>query len=214
MLCRCRMILAIAAVLSSVSASSAIAGFVSFSVPSVAVQDVQLFPGTPIEVNATLTAVGTVDWNLDVDANGDTINSDSSITAIFHGFLPIEFGPLAGLPFDLFSLPTGQTVTATNNGTVVTVDTTFGLSVPLAGLSFYTLLPSTFVTSVSGIPFTTYFATSPDLTTIYTTGDIAVGVSFNRTVSSVPEPSTITLAAIGLVSCAGAAWRKRRTLAE
>src|SRR5262245_11186180 len=75
MLRRSQVILAIVAVLSSISASSAVAGFVSFSVPSVAVQDVQLFPGSPVEINATLAAKGTVDWNLNIDANGNTINS-------------------------------------------------------------------------------------------------------------------------------------------
>ncbi|MBS0265847.1 MAG: PEP-CTERM sorting domain-containing protein [Planctomycetes bacterium] len=208
----------VVAILSSLlSTSSVFAGIETFTIPSVAAQNVDLFG----IIHTPLVAVGTVKWTLDVDENGNSINSDSSIDAQFHGILPSAFASLglAGLPFDLYSLPTGQSVTVTGNGTLVTVDTTFGLAIPAAGTTLYTNVPSEFVTSVSGIPFTSFFATSPDPVGIYM-GDnpfgippgTLVGDSYGRTVYSTPEPGSLTLFALSLTSLVGIAWlRKRKT---
>jgi hypothetical protein len=131
--------LVLAIVTAMISASSSDAGLITFDTPSVAVQEVDLFGF----IHTPLVAVGSVTWNLDVDSNGNTINADSNISALFHGTLPGAFAPLglAGLPFDLYSLPGGQTVTATNNGTLVTVNTTFGLTIPAAGTTLFTSVP-------------------------------------------------------------------------
>jgi hypothetical protein len=200
-------------------ASPVQAGIVTFTTPGIAIQDVELFTGTPLQVDATLTAIGSLTWNLDIDANGNTINSDSSVIADFVGTLPAEFGKLglAGVAFDLHSLLAGQSVTITNNGTLVTVNSNFGITVPAAGTTFYTVTPSEFITSILGVPFSTFHFTSPAVTGVYI-GDnpltidpgTLVGASFDRTVSSVPEPSSAVLLVLGGVGLAIRSFRHRR----
>jgi hypothetical protein len=198
--------------------NSAMANVLTFSTTGIAIQKVELFPGLPFQIDATLTGVGSLAWNLDVDANGNTINSDSSVFADFVGTLPAEFAVLglAGASFDLHSLPSDQSVTTTNNGTVLTVNSKFEIDVPAAGAVFYTVTPSEFITAIAGVPFTTFHFTSPDVTGVYIgdnpLGILAgslVGASFDRTVSSVPEPSTAILLVFGSIGALVSQWRRR-----
>ena len=192
------------------------AGMVSFTTPGIAIQNVQLFTGSPVQIDASLTAIGSLTWTLDVDANGNTINSDSFVTAAFFGTLPAEFAVLglAGVPFELRSLPADQSVTTTNDGTLITVVSHFAITVPAAGAAFSTATPSEFVSSIQGVPFSAFYFNSPAVTGILI-GDnplgipagTLVGASFDRTVSSIPEPSSAALLLLGVVGALGVTRR-------
>ena len=198
------------------------AGLVSFTTSGIAIQNVQLFTGSPVQIDASLTAIGSLTWTLDIDANGNTINTDSFVTAAFFGTLPTEFAVLglAGVPFELRSLPTDQTVTTTNDGALITVVSNFSITVPAAGAAFSTAAPSEFVSTIQGVPFSGFFFNSPAVTGIVI-GDnplgippgTLVGASFGRTVSSVPEPSSAALLLLGAVGALGATSRRRSAIA-
>ena len=199
------------------------AGVVSFTTPGIAIQNVQLFTGSPVQVDASLTAIGSLTWTLDIDANGNTINSDSFVTAAFFGTLPTEFAVLglAGVPFELRSLPTDQSVTTTNDGTLITVVSNFSITVPAAGAAFSTATPSEFISTIQGVPFSEFYFNSPAVTGILI-GDnplgippgTLVGASFDRTVSSVPEPSSAALLLLGAFGALGAECRRRHRCAN
>ena len=217
---RCAVI-AMTMIASMSSATTTYAGFLEFDTPAVAVQQVNL-----LNVAATLTAVGNLHWKLDVDPTSHAILPDSTIDAFFQGQLPSEFGifGLAGAPFNLFTLPDGQFITGDTSQ--VTVNTTFGIDLFGPGFillaSFYTSDTSLFTSSVSGIPFTSFEFADPnrpnDLTWIYIGANVLpfpispgslVGVSFDRTVSSVPEPSSLALAGLGSLGLLIGAFRRR-----
>lgn len=199
--------------------TQSMASFDVFTTPAEATQTLSL-PGLGVPLSFSLTGTGFVEWHLDVDGSGNSIGSGSFIVSDFQGTLPGSLGPLGGTPFDLYSLNDGQqTVTSTGGGTVVTVTTNFELDVPAAGLQFYTTTPSVFATSVAGIPFQSFFARAPnfgsDKTDIYLQGvPVPVGQSFDRTVSSVPEPSSLALLGLGGFGLAFNAYRRRRAVAN
>lgn len=92
---RSQAIMSIAVLTGLIPASFTFAnGFIDFTTPSIAIQQVDLFGGTPFHINATLSATGGINWHLDVDTNGNTINNDSSLTSLFTGVLPSEFSVL------------------------------------------------------------------------------------------------------------------------
>jgi len=171
-----------------------------------AVQQVNL-----LGVSASLVARGPATFTFDVDGNMNTIPGGlSTLDTLFSGFLPNEFSALGvnGAPFQLFSLDP-EVVTATNNGTRVRIDTTFGLRVFAApgvvGAEFFTRIPSVFeanVTSLRDLNGSVFQASNRpnDVTEIFIGNSILpglppagtlVGISFDRTVSVVPEPASI-----------------------
>jgi hypothetical protein len=204
--------------------SPAAAEIISFYTPATAVQQVNL-----LNIPATLNASGGIQWSLDLDANGNSIpGGASSLNAFFAGTLPSEFAALgvAGAPFHLFS-NSPQLINVTGNGTHVSVETTFGLQVFGPGgmvlANFYTQTPSNFSASVPGIPFSADIVfQSPDRpqdpTPIYVGENVLelppgmlVGVSFDRTVTTTPEPTSIVAwASVGMIGLALRMHRQRR----
>jgi hypothetical protein len=201
---RSQFVAAMAATAILLFASSAKAA-VSFTTQATAVQQVNL-----LGIAATLVANGQIDWTFDLDSNGNTVGTASTINSHFAGILPAAFGPLAGLPFDLFSNDP-ELVTVTGNGTHVSVDTTFGLIIPGVA-EFFTTVPSDFSAIVSGIPFgggIVFESLDPkrpnDLTQVFIGANglqfpnggpipsgTLVGVSFDRTVTTTtPEPASL-----------------------
>lgn len=176
-------------------------------------------------VDASLSATGMVHWVFDVDANGDSIPAGAStVDAVFQGTLPAEFGGLAGAAYDLFSIDGQETVTTSNNGTHVRALTNFGLKVYAAPnvvlAEFYTQTPSIFEADVIGLAnfngsvfqdnlrpndLTQVFIGQNGLSIIPNT---LAGASFNRTVTAVPEPSSLVFATCGGVL--GLLMRHRR----
>lgn len=179
-------------------------------------------------VEATLVASGIGSFTFDVDSNGNTPpGSSSTVDTLFQGFLPSEFVVfgLDGRPFDLFSL-NPELVTTSGNGTHVSVVTTFGLRVyaSLGGptlAEFFTEVPSLFETDVNSLTdFTGAVFQDParpvDPTVVFIGNNpfgldvgTPVGVSFDRTVSAVPEPASITLVGISIVGLGLGAFRRR-----
>lgn len=175
-----------------------------------AVQNVSL-----LGVNAVLVAEGDALFTFDVDGNNNTVagGGASTLSALFTGILPPEFAALgvAGAAFELFN-NTPDVVESTGNGTQVRVETTFGLRVYVApgvvGANFYTSVPSLFESGVVGLQdFTGSVFQDParpaDLTDIFVGANLLgltpgslVGVSFNRTVTAIPEPTALGLLAI------------------
>jgi len=172
--------------------------------PMLAVQNVNL-----LGIEAVLTAGGEGTFTFEVDGNNNTIpGGASNLVALFYGFLPDEFEPLGvdGAPFELFNNPP-DLVQTTGNGTFVRVETTFGLRVFVApgvvGANFYTSVPSLFETDVVGLQdFTGSIFQDPDrpldFTEIFVEENLLglspgtlVGVSFNRTVTAIPEPGSL-----------------------
>ncbi len=183
-------------------------------------QQVSLF-GAPA---VTLVARGPVKFTFDVDGSGNTIpGGTSTLDAMFSGTLPSELGPpLAGLSFDLFSVDTSSLTTV--DGNFVRAELTFGLTIYAApgivAANFYTLTPSIFQSSVISLTdLTGAVFQDPnrpsDPTAIYigqnglgVSEGTLVGVSFDRTVSTVPEPSTLVICS--LVSVLGMTrWRRK-----
>ena len=196
------------------------------NVQMVAVQRVNL-----LGVNASLVASGPATFTFDVDANMNTIPGGvSTIDTLFSGFLPVEFTPLGvnGAPFQLFSL-NPEVLTATNNGTRVRIDTTFGLRVFAApgvvGAEFFTRIPSVFesnVTSLRDLNGSVFQASNRpnDITEIFIGNSILpglppsgtlVGVSFDRTVTAVPEPTSLLLCSLIGFACVPLAYKRKKS---
>ena len=206
------------------SGGSLFAGMVAKTFQMRAIQQVNLFG-----VDATLVANGPVLFNFEVDANNNTIpGGNSFVDAFFTGILPSEFAAIGvgGAPFELFSLPGSQVLTASGNGTHVSLSTTFGLRVFAApgvvGANFYTSVPSLFESDVISL---TNFSESVfgdpsrpnDVTSVFIGDNLLgvppgtqVGISFNRTVTTVPEPSSmLVFGLLGLVGCGRRSrWRR------
>lgn len=160
-------------------------------------------------IDAVLFATGPATFTFDVDANNNTIpGGNSSVTTLFTGVLPAAFAPLgvAGAPFELFpNLP--NVLQATGNGTHVRVEATFGIRVYVApgvvGANFFTAAPSIFQSNVIGLQnFNGSVFQDPlrpnDAAAVFIGANALgiapgtqVGVSFNRTVAAVPEPSAL-----------------------
>jgi len=179
------------------------------SVNMVARQQVNL-----LGVIETLIADGVGNFTFEVDANNNTLAGGcvSEFNSLFRGFLPGGFGGLAGARFDLFSLP-GATVTASGNGTHVRNVTNFGMRVFAPDntvlANFFTSTPSLFesnvisLTDIAGSVFQDALRPN-DITQVFVgqngLGQIEgalVGFSFDRTVTAVPEPSSLVVCILG-----------------
>ncbi len=201
-------------------ANSANAGTIVSTHDMVARQQVNL-----LGIDAVLVARGPVTFTFDVDVDGNTVpGGGSNMSSLFKGFLPDEFAPLRvnGFAFDLYSLDPAIVV-ASNNGTHVSAATKFGLRVfaapGVALAEFFTTTNSIFASDVpSLLDFSgaVFRDDNPlgDITGIFigpnfigVPENAPVGVSFNRTVTPVPEPSTLL---IGLVAAATCVRRRRR----
>lgn len=184
------------------------AGIIVTTVDMVARQQVNLFG-----VQDTLVSRGLITFTFDVDANNNTVGGASSVAGTFAGTLPAGFGALgiAGAPFELFTLP--GTLTASNNGTHVRALLNFGLRVyggpNLVIANFYTATPSLFESDVTSLTnFTGSVFQDPvlrpnDFTQVFIGDnllnvpvDTLVGVSFDRTVTAVPEPSSLVMCSL------------------
>ena len=190
------------------------------SVNMVARQQVNLL-GVP----ETLVSSGVVKWTFDVDGNRNTVPGGvSSVDALFTGVLPTGFGGLAGANFELFTLP-GGTVTASNSGTHVRASTNFGLRVFAAPnvvlANFFTTSPSLFESDVTSLTnFTGSVFQDParpnDITQVFIGAnglgvDVGslVGISFDRTVTAVPEPSSLALCSIVALTLLGCCMQRK-----
>jgi hypothetical protein len=211
--------------------ASANAGSVQQKTDAEAVQMVNL-----LGISAQLVGRGFVDFDFDLGPDGTTATGggNSSILGFFQGFVPDEFAPLGinGLPFDLSNdetvFPIGpEKVEVLSTGTVNLVSQ-FGIqifdpsrSVVLASL--YTLEAGLFQSVDAGIPVPnrTVFEdpNRPDDVLVVVAGENGlgipigepVGLSFNRTVTTVPEPSSTAIFAVGsLCLAAGAGLRRKR----
>ena len=213
---------------SSCLVSTLQAAIIVTNVQMLAVQQVNL-----LGVSASLVASGPATFTFDVDGNMNTIPGGvSTIDTLFSGFLPVEFKPLGvyDAPFQLFSL-NPEVLTVTNGGTHVRIDTTFGLRVfagpGLVGAEFFTKIPSVFeanVTSLRVLNGSVFQASNRpnDITEIFIGNSILpglppagslVGISFDRTVTAVPEPTSILLWAMIGFACVPFA-RKRKKSSE
>ena len=219
------LVLILACLLGISSTTTTQADIVTHDVDSLAVQQVNLFG-----VDATLEARGIASYTFDVDANNNTIpGGNSTLSVLFEGLLPSEFAGLGleGAEFDLFTTnPGAENLTVTGNGTQISLETTFGIRVyagpGVVGANFFTSTPSLFEGSINGLQdFTGSVFGDPnrplDSTDIFIGDSLAglglpasgtlVGSSFNRTVSAVPEPSSLFLGA-AFVVFAGCRRRK------
>jgi hypothetical protein len=192
-------------------------------VPSVAVQTIDLLPGTPFNpgtevLTVILTASG--GFTLDRQAQTGTTIDFTIPQAIFSGVLP---GPLPPLAFDLVAgVPglnptTGQITDVVQNpadpgfptgnpSSFVSgdfrADTFFALLLPIGTLYSDPNQAAVFTGALAGLPLPEgTVLSSPDRLNIYfqmgpgfdPTRDPIVAVSYDRTVSAVPEPSAIVL---------------------
>jgi hypothetical protein len=197
------------------------AGIIVTTVDMVARQQVNLFG-----VQDTLVSRGLITFTFDVDANNNTVvGGASSVAGTFTGTLPAGFSVLGleDAPFELFTLP--GTLTATNNGTHVSALLNFGLRVYAAPnvvlANFYTSTPSLFesdvisLTNFTGSVFQDPVLRPNDFTQVFIGDnllnvpvDSLVGFSFDRTVTAVPEPSSLMMCS--LLGLALVVYKKRR----
>jgi hypothetical protein len=210
------------------------------TVPSVAVQMIELSPGTPFNptsspIDFQLTADGSFTMTRDLQS-GTTINI-SAITALFKGNLPpflgnAPFDLVAGTP-DLHPI-TGQITNVTQNPADpgystgaessftsgdFTANTYFKLDSFFGTIYSDPNSPAVFTASLTSLPPApgTVFS-SPDRVKLYyetgsspdPTHDPVIGYSFDRTVTATPEPTSLTLLGLGAVSLAGYGWRRRQ----
>jgi hypothetical protein len=211
-----------------------VAGVTNF--PIAAIQDVELLPGTPFNPTGSsifitdLTAVG--DFTIDRAAQvGSTIDFTSG-DAYFVGSNPLigQFelgsGPTIGIGGYLGSItnvvqdpldpgfPTGQP-SSFASGDFSTSVLQFGLRV--GGQLLFTKDAVTFTGHLDGLP-PSYGTTlvSPDSVNVYWTNpldgtDLLVAHSFHRRLTSVPEPSSLTVLSVGLFGLSILKWRRQAT---
>lgn len=186
------------------------------TIGAIAIQDVNL-----LGIDATLVHPGFFEFRIDIgtDGNSSSGGGTSATTGFFQGFLPDEFTPLgiSGFPFDvgndtsIFSIP-DETTTVTDGGMTVAVSSHFWLQVfdptrTTVLATFHTDFanggPGLFqaVNTEVPIPIGTLFedpnrpndvlqiVAGPNQIGI-NEGEI-VGTSFNRTIVTVPEPSSL-----------------------
>lgn len=194
-------------------------------IPSLAVQTIDLLPGTPFNpttsvVTITLSAKGS--FTLDRAAQSGSTILVTMPQAGFQGTLP---APLPGAAFDLIAgtgglpLPAGAITNVTQDpldpgfatgdpsnfvSGDFSIDAVFALLIPAFGATLYSdpSQPATFAAQLNELPAPagTVFA-SPDRVDIYlqlgpgfdTSRDLLVAQSYNRTVTALPEPSSILL---------------------
>jgi len=159
-----------------------------------------------------------------LDASGpqtftiDTTNGTANVTSAFQGSdLPDPFVPGQYDTYNLYNIPafTTGTVTTTPSGYNISFSLLFELDVmsgSLNGLSLVTMQYATFAASnVPTLPFPVGAAFSdpsgPAPVAVYLKNDFGpypagtpVGLSYDRVVTVVPEPSAITLLGIGVVA--------------
>ncbi len=206
---------------SQAHAEPIVAGVTNF--PIAAIQDVELLPGTPFNPNnfaitiTDLTAIGS--FSIDRAAQvGSTINYsgiDAYFTAASSPIGPFELGagPTIGIggfsgsianvvqnPLDP-GFSTGQPSSFASGDLLADVSQ-FGLRV--GGQLLFTKDAVTFTGPLDGLPpslGTTLV--SSDRVAVYWTNpadssDLLVGYSFDRRLTSIPEPSSLMLLALGI----------------
>ena len=178
----------------------------------------------------TITGVGMQQFSIDPAAG------TANVVSMFQGTdLPSPFAPNTDYSYNLYNTTTAGTVTQTSPGVyTIAFHLLFELDVtsgPLAGLELATTQTALFqATNVSDIPFDpgTVFGDPNrpnDPVAVYVkydpTGTLPAGAEFgtssNRTVtvsSVVPEPSSLTLAALGAGLAGFAVQARRRSRAR
>lgn len=166
------------------------------------------FAGAPLQ----LSAIGTVSFNWDADSDMDNMVDILGFNASFEGNAGILLGDYtlqSGGPTDAEPFGTLSDIMASESGELISAQ--FVINTPFAflfdsGLTIYTQESPAFSGAITGQAGDLFVSDGPVDGFLRLDGstddDPVLGVSTGRTVTAIPEPSSLLfLAGLGLIGC-------------